>query len=246
MIEEFWLAPDMEPRIVTETPSYLIAYKPPRMHTAPLQPGEENNLLAWIALRFPEVLRIKGRKDIEGGLIHRLDYETQGLVLCARTKDAMKILLAQQEKGEIGKEYEAVCCKKNNALLPGFPPLPAGFEMQKCIPGCVSECESTIIESAFRPYGKGRKAVRPLLTGNAKHKMGELYRTEILSCTEMGGKCFFKICIRKGFRHQIRCHLAWIGRPILNDSLYSSGDSGFLALRATGIVIGGQGANVEK
>ena len=230
-MEKFWLTPDMEPRIVTETPSYLIAYKPPRMHTAPLQSGEENNLLTWIALQFPEVLRVKGRKEIEGGLIHRLDYETQGLVLCAKTEDAMKTLLAQQEKGEIGKEYEAFCCKENNALLPGFPPLPAGFEMHNCM--------STIIESAFRPFGKGRKAVRPLVAGNVKHKMGELYRTEILSCTEMDGKWFFKICIRKGFRHQIRCHLAWIGRPILNDSLYAEGggDSEFLALRASGIVI---------
>ena len=102
-MDKFWLAPPMEPYIVTETPSYLIAYKPPRMHTAPLRQGEENNLLAWIALRFPEVLRVKGRKEIEGGLIHRLDYETQGLILCARTEDAMKTLLAQQEHGEIVK-----------------------------------------------------------------------------------------------------------------------------------------------
>ena len=240
-MDEFWLAPSMEPHIVSETPSYLIAYKSPHMHTAPLRPGEESNLLAWIALRFPEVLRIKGRKEIEGGLIHRLDYETQGLVLCARTEDAMKILLAQQEKGEIVKEYEAVCCKENNALLPGFPQLPADFAMQTCIPGCVAECVPTIIESSFRPFGKGRKAVRPLVAESAKHKRRELYRTEIITCTEMDGKCFIKIRIRKGFRHQIRCHLAWIGRPILNDSLYNEGysDSGFLALRATGIVIEG-------
>ena len=222
-MEEFWLTPSMEPHIVTETPSYLIAYKPPRMHTAPLQPGEENNLLAWIALRFPEVLQIKGRKEIEGGLIHRLDYETQGLVLCARTENAMKTLLAQQEMGEIIKEYEACCHKDRYPLLPGFPPSPE---------------YTTVIESAFRPFGKGRKAVRPLVEDNTRHKMGELYRTEIISCAEMGDTCFLKIRIRKGFRHQIRCHLAWIGRPILYDPLYGGGgDSGFLALRAAGITV---------
>jgi 23S rRNA-/tRNA-specific pseudouridylate synthase len=28
--------------------------------------------------------------------------------------------------------------------------------------------------------------------------------------------------IKRGFRHQIRCHLSWIGYPILNDPLYGS------------------------
>ena len=230
-MEEFWLAPPMEPYIVTKTPSYLILYKPPRMHTVPLRPGEGGTLLAWIAARYPEVLRIKGRKEIEGGLVHRLDYETHGLVLCARTDDVMNMLLDKQKKGEIVKDYEAVCRKETNAALPGFPPLPAGFAMH----------EPTVIESAFRPFGRGRAAVRPIPAENTGHKPGELYRTEIISYTEIGDKCFFKLRIRKGFRHQIRCHLAWIGRPIVNDPVYVKegrelSAPGFLALRATGIV----------
>ena len=223
------MAPPMEPYIAAETASFLVVYKPPRMHTVPLRQDKENTLLAWIALRYPDVILVKGRKEIEGGIVHRLDYETHGLVLCARTDDAMELLLKKQANGEIVKEYEACCYRENNAVLPGFPPLPAGL--------------STRVDSAFRPYGKGRKAVRPLLAENAKYKAGEFYRTEILSCTDAGDKCFYKLRICKGFRHQIRCHLAWIGRPIINDVLYSSfggsGTSGFLALRATGIVIGG-------
>jgi 23S rRNA pseudouridine1911/1915/1917 synthase len=46
----------------------------------------------------------------------------------------------------------------------------------------------------------------------------------------------FTIRLRRGFRHQIRCHLAWIGFPVVNDPLYGLGDDGgFLALRATGL-----------
>jgi 23S rRNA pseudouridine1911/1915/1917 synthase len=34
----------------------------------------------------------------------------------------------------------------------------------------------------------------------------------------------FNLRIRRGFRHQIRCHLAWIGKPILYDTLYGGED----------------------
>ena len=50
----------------------------------------------------------------------------------------------------------------------------------------------------------------------------------------------FTMRIKRGFRHQIRCHLSWMGKPILNDELYggaapeNSGSPGVIALRAAG------------
>jgi 23S rRNA pseudouridine1911/1915/1917 synthase len=46
--------------------------------------------------------------------------------------------------------------------------------------------------------------------------------------------------LKRGFRHQIRCHLAWTGFPILNDPVYGGAESaesaqGFLALSAAGL-----------
>jgi 23S rRNA pseudouridine1911/1915/1917 synthase len=227
LMEEFWTVPSMEPAVIAETSSYLVLYKPPRMHTAPLRTGENGTLLAWIALRFPEVLRINGRKDIEGGLIHRLDYETHGLVLCARTEAAFQTLALEQESGNIIKEYDACChtdCKQNQ---PGFSPLSGELNLIQ---------NGTVIESAFRPFGIERNAVRPVLNENTHRKTSALYRTEIFSYTETDKKGYLKIRIKKGFRHQIRCHLAWVGLPIQNDSLYGNGGKGgFLALRASAI-----------
>ena len=207
-------------------------YKPPGMHSAPLaRSAGEETILDWCLTKFPEVALLPGRKPGEGGLLHRLDYETQGLMLIARNSKGMEALLMQQKEGKILKEYSALAAKGENAL-PGFPKeIPAWpFKGKDGAP--------LKIESAFRPYGPGRKAVRPVLPDGEK----KLYSTEILEsspATEADlPHCFsLKLRIRKGFRHQIRCHLAWLGLPILNDSLYGgcSIGNGLLALRATSI-----------
>ena len=229
-MEDFWTAPVMEPYIAFETPSYLVLYKPPRMHTVPLREGEDNTLLAWAARLFPEIVKLRGRKEIEGGIVHRLDYETQGLVLCARTEEVFMAFFEQQAAGNIIKEYEAVCHVDCDRFLSGFPPFP----------GTISNTLN-IIESAFRPFGTGRKEVRPVLKNNSSNKPQTLYRTEIAAYTETQARACFSLRIHKGFRHQIRCHLAWINRPIFNDPVYGvdwdhPGSENFLALRASSIV----------
>jgi len=225
--EAFWITPLREPRVVAEAASYVVVYKPPRMHTAPLRKEEDATLLAWVGSLFPEVLRIRGRKENEGGLLHRLDYETYGLVLLARTETAFTALTAQQENNEFIKEYDAVCeapHSKEAQTMAGFPPFAGDLP-----------AEGTRIESAFRPFGKGRRTVRPLpVQAPVQEKC--LYRTEILSSAEDGARHFFRLRIRRGFRHQIRCHLAWANLPLLNDTLYGgNSDGGFLALRASAL-----------
>jgi 23S rRNA pseudouridine1911/1915/1917 synthase len=221
---------EMEPKIIAETESFIVVYKPPYMHSAPLAENEKGTLLDWTAQFFPDVLLPRGRKAMEGGLLHRLDYETHGLVLIARTQDCLDSLIAQQVEGLFVKEYEAV--SMNSATpedgegtslarspLPGFPPAPF----------CLVECKGgrVILESAFRPYGKGQKSVRPVLneSENGSVNVKTIYKTEgtfyngIIDKTETG-RIVFRIKITRGYRHQIRCHLAWLGYPILNDSLY--------------------------
>jgi 23S rRNA pseudouridine1911/1915/1917 synthase len=226
----------MEPAIVGETSSFIVAYKPPRMHSAPLgPPGEDRDgssvsktLLDFVAEMYPEVRSVKGWKPVEGGLVHRLDYETHGLLLVARTQAAMDALRGRQEQDLIVKEYTALSAGMGETL-PGFPP---------CIP--IPPDKPAVVESAFRPYGKGRKTVRPVLPRPGL----PLYQTEIVSCGESGtgpvpGRVF-RLRISRGYRHQIRCHLAWTGLPIVNDPLYggvidNAVSEGCLALCATAI-----------
>jgi 23S rRNA pseudouridine1911/1915/1917 synthase len=222
----------MKPYILDETEDFVVIFKPPRIHCAPLHtPEDGDTLLDWYAEIFPAVMELSGRKEGEGGLLHRLDYETQGLVLFAKNQQSLCYLLKLQEEGNFVKEYSAICQKAGTH--PSYPPPP--FTVS-------SVQEGFIIESFFRPFGPGRKQVRPVIEIVRKgvaHDQGGHYRTEIVSVSrlEPDGYYAFSIRLRRGFRHQVRCHLAWIGSPVLNDPLYGDKTAdGLLALRANGIV----------
>jgi 23S rRNA pseudouridine1911/1915/1917 synthase len=232
-----------KPQILVKEKDFLIAYKPPRMHSAPQGFSTETfsaeSLLKWCLQAFPEAAELNGRKKGEGGLLHRLDYETNGLMLLARSGPGMEALLGQQARGKIYKEYSALSlpAEESEITLPGFP------KEKPELPQWVFEGKAgsaTEITSAFRPFGPGRKAVRPVLPGAVKSSKPQApYITEVLESKLIPaaghGNCLsLKLRISKGFRHQIRSHLAWLGLPILNDTLYGGAafENGCLALRA--------------
>jgi 23S rRNA pseudouridine1911/1915/1917 synthase len=237
----------LDPSVLEETENYAVLYKPPLMHSAPVAAQGINaqgaqdiyvqdSLLDWYADRYPKVRELRGKKPIEGGLLHRLDFETEGLVLFAKTQASLEYLSARQEAGDFVKDYRAVTCRNPNSPE-GFPPPPAASGDEGLA--------GTRIESFFRPWGPGRKAVRPVISmvrGKRKdlaRNAGGFYVTTILGVEAQGDLRVFTLQINRGFRHQIRCHLAWIGEPILNDLLYgglpansASGEKLPIALRA--------------
>jgi len=225
-----------KPYVLNETEDFAVVYKPPRMHSVPLKDSGGDTLLEWYAAVFPPVMELSDRK----GMLHRLDFETQGLVLFAKNQPSLDYLLKLQDEGNFIKEYSAVC-HKNSALPSSFPTPPFNFSLAE-----FSEGTERAVESFFRPFGPGRKQVRPVTDACGKVKksalkeiaqdQGGYYRTEIISATE-GEYYTFTLRLKRGFRHQIRCHLAWIGCPVLNDPLYGQQPAnGFLALRSNGLM----------
>ena len=211
------------PFIVEETGDFAVVYKPPKMHSVPIGRGKDDTLLEWYSSHSPPAF----------DLVHRLDFETHGLVLAAKTLQSYKFFNDLQDRGEFVKEYSAICSSVPDIsdFFSGFPPPPVHAYQG------LSHGKPQAIESFFRPFGPGRKQVRPVIDDGKKHKEiakdgGSCYRTEII---DINGNTF-TVRIRRGFRHQIRCHLCWYGSPIMNDPLYGTapaGDvSGILALRA--------------
>jgi len=129
--------------------------------------------------------------------VHRIDADTSGLVLCAKTKPALDFLSGQFQSKTVGKIY--------HALTVGLPPAD-GFTVDLVLkeddaqPGrmCVvkkhgkaSVTEFSVREKFPQPAGRPSFAY--------------------LECRPLTGRT-----------HQIRVHLAASGTPILNDPFYGN------------------------
>lgn len=199
---------------------FLIFEKPAGIPSAPLSAGDTQNALFEAETLFPQIHSVRGKKEIEAGLLHRIDTQTRGLLLLATSQEFYDHIILSQGRGEFVKTYfaECACDKENAAKLGGFPRLPESCD--------ANLGQSQAVSSYFRFYGEGRREVRPVLEGGSKFaikKIGakETYSTRIetLCCDKNSAK--IKCRIAKGFRHQVRCHLAWLGFPVAGDAIYN-------------------------
>ena len=95
-----------------ESPKVLVVDKPAGQPTAPLRPDERGTLANALLGRFPELEGV-GYSAREPGIVHRLDTETSGLVVVARTAEAFEALKAALKDEKITKEYLLVCPEEN-------------------------------------------------------------------------------------------------------------------------------------
>src|SRR5437868_12470037 len=91
-----------------ETPDLIVVEKPAGQPTAPIRDGETGTLANALVGRYPEMAGI-GHSPREPGLVHRLDTDTSGLVLAARTAAAFDELSQGLKLGKIEKAYLLVC-----------------------------------------------------------------------------------------------------------------------------------------
>ena len=82
---------------ITREEPYLVINKPSGLPSAPLNENDRNNAFSIAAELFPELLNVTGRKEIEHGLLHRIDTETSGLLIIAATQDSYEKLLQLQK-----------------------------------------------------------------------------------------------------------------------------------------------------
>lgn len=192
--------------IVYECTRFLIAYKPHGLPTVPLKGQDADTLLSRVGKLYPDVLEPYSDKYWEGGAVHRLDNDTAGLVIFALDKDFYNGIINAQNSGLFRKTYTAAC---SNAEIAG----------------------PMTISSYFRAFGPGRKTVKPE-TDVSKADSPVLYTTTV----EKVESDILTVSITRGFRHQIRSHLAWKGFPIKGDKLYNKTDNqGELRLECTAV-----------
>lgn len=207
----------------SEEKPFAVIYKPAGLPSAPLSESDEQTALSQALRLFPAVNAVCGVKPVERGLLHRLDTATSGLLLVAADQRFYDFMLSEQKEGRFIKEYAAKChhIKENARFLGGFPAIPA--QVQSLSLGLGAKAE---VNSFFRSFGVGKKEVRPVTEASSPlilKKIGakKLYRTSVWIKDFHDGVFSVSARIQEGFRHQVRCHLAWCGFPVLGDTLYN-------------------------
>ncbi|CEM60739.1 RNA pseudouridine synthase [Treponema phagedenis] len=192
-----------EPQLIKESEDFAVLYKPSGMPTAPLRSDEKNTLIAWFIKREPAAAAVIGKKEIEKGLIHRLDTATSGLVLIAKNQNSFDILQKAQQNGKIRKTYTAFCSPQLNSP-----------KVKITLP--------FVVKSRFRNFGPGARKVAPIFEGGKNFtRNAKLYTTTLTEILEQGQTAMITCTLSLGYRHQVRAHLAWIGFPIIGDALYN-------------------------
>lgn len=202
---------------------YLIIDKAAGLPSAPLNENDTNNAFYQAAKLYPQLLKVQGKKAVEHGLLHRLDTATSGLMIIAATQECYDFLQEEQKQGRIIKTYTAEC-----NLQAAFPEQKIAVPDQNIVVPELVEGATFTIQSYFRAYGPGRKEVRPVTPQSNKAALEKvekavLYTTEVLikEINHEKNTALVECTITKGYRHQIRCHLAWYGLPIINDIVYN-------------------------
>ncbi|MFA4873716.1 MAG: RluA family pseudouridine synthase [bacterium] len=193
------------PEIIHEDDLIFVIDKPAGMPSASLKGDERGTVAAWLKDNFPEQSRID-RGMLEAGLCHRIDNDTSGLLVAARTDEAYESLRAQFNAGEVKKEYRA--------LVIGTPPedgiidAPIAHHPRKKSKMVACDSKALAVEWKGRPAVTRFKAMARYEFASSKGG-AHAARYTLLDVT-----------IDTGVRHQIRVHLAHIGHPLAGDKLY--------------------------
>ena len=197
-------------KVSFETDDFIIAVKGSSLPSAPLK-GGQRSVMDILADEKPYLKEVQGRSDNEFGLLHRIDNDTRGLLLIAKTQAFYDYIQETNGSGSFVKTYTAY---------------------SKNFPGADSYKRQTFpfeVKSRFRSFGKNGAAVKPVFedSGRASQKKAgnREYTTEILSVSPfLETPACYKIeaAISAGFRHQVRAHLASLNCPVFDDRIYGA------------------------
>lgn len=170
---------------------YLVAInKPAGMVVHPAKGHWTGTLTAALAHHFRQLSDAGG--PTRPGIVHRLDRETSGVILIAKTNEVHFKLCAQFEARTVQKTYLAV------------------------VTGSLDRDRDRIIQPiGHHPYQREKMAIR------SGHDSSRYAETHFEVTERFPGYALLKVSPKTGRTHQIRLHLAHIGCPILCDRLYA-------------------------
>ena len=193
--------PAVQVRCLFEDEALLAFDKPPAQPVQPLTYRETGTLMNGVVARWPDVRDI-GDQPLMAGALHRIDADTSGLVLVARTPVAFDALRAQFAAQTVKKTYLA--------LVEGAVAVGGTLENDLVHDPTLPFCRMIDISRA-----RARVRASPL------HAVTHFTPIDRTSCGNEE-RTLLEVTIYTGVTHQIRAQLAFAGLHIVNDRLYGA------------------------
>jgi|SRR3989344_1437595 len=188
----------MDLKILYQDNDVLVIDKPAGVVVFPEGQTKENTLIDLLLKQYPD-LKIAGAPP-RYGIVHRLDKNTSGILLAAKSTDALIFLQKQFKNREVAKKYTALAT------------------------GVIYEDTGVIHTLIGRSKSDPRKQAAHSLEYTGKKDLREAI-TEYKVIERFKNYTLLEVKIKTGRKHQIRAHLAHIHHPIAGDTLYGFKDS---------------------
>ena len=200
---------DLDVPIVFEDNSLVVFNKPANMVVHPVKSLQCGTLVNFLIHKYQDSLP-KIYDKFRPGIVHRLDKDTSGLIVIAKTEVSAKSLIGQFKSRQVKKIYLALCL--GNPLE----------NLSKIVskPG-VKILEDNSIE--IKTYIRRNKNNREIMENNTDNGKLAISRFIVQNVYDLGKdkKLSLVGCeIETGRTHQIRVHAKLIGCPIFGDTLY--------------------------
>ena len=188
-VEEIASDESIDFEVVFEDDSVIVVSKPSGLIVHPGSGIANGTLVNGLAAQFPDLREIGDPTRL--GLVHRLDKGTSGLLVVARTPEALDNLKFQMQERHVHRQYFAIVAGHVESNK-GVVDAPLGRDPKNPL-------KRAVINSG--KYARTHYEI--------DQKYESPFKVSMLNCR-----------LETGRTHQIRVHLAAIGHPVLGDDLY--------------------------
>ena len=194
--------------LVWQDSHFMLFYKP---FGLPVQDGaghRDNNMVNWLLENIPgqkelKLLSTGDNNEVTAGLVHRLDKDTQGLILVAKNYEALKHAQEQFRNRFVKKSYLTV--------------LEGVIDDEITIEGVQFRDPINLIKQIFYPKNSTSIILKKYPIDETRIKETKSKFTPLLTD---GKHTLCKVRIYTGRMHQIRLAAQSLGFPVLGDKLY--------------------------